>query len=272
MPSPFGRNITVDGRNLPRGQRPGYESGVAEELTGLLVFRTGTALIQEIWGHAPRRVRITPWTRRDLNADATPSDDLDASAQGVVLHDAAGRAHPEWGRGTGRGTDAVVRYSPGRFQSDTRIYALENARSPAPPLWEDLRGDDPLAPGNDAGEVLLHELVHTLGYLCGRDTGWVPLGSGWDNEDEFRAILVADIYSSERGRPLRHRHRAGILLAHPETWEHHPRVAHYLSRFILAMPGLVARLRDIDTDFNPFRSAYGRTEAMREPRPAPEPY
>lgn len=274
MPTPFGRNITVDGASLPRGRRRGYEAAVVQELTALMVFRTGAALVHELWGQAPRRVRITPWPLRELNADAAPADNEAAMAPGAVPHDARGRAHPEWGRGTGRGSSATLRYSPDRFRTDTRLHALENARSPVPllTLWKELGGVHPSAPGSDREEILLHELVHALGFLCGRDTGSVPMGSGWDNEDEFRAILVADILASERGRPLRHLHAWGVLLAHPETWERNPALPGYLSRFTQALPGLAARLGDIDTDFNPFRSAYGRTEAMREPRPAPEPY
>jgi len=57
-------------------------------------------------------------------------------------------------------------------------------------------------PGSSADEILIHELVHAMRNL-GKDSRNIPLtGSmaGYQNEEEFFAVLVANIYTSESGR------------------------------------------------------------------------
>src|ERR1700687_285924 len=72
MPRPFGQNIIIDGTSLHGGAATVYESDVDRELTLLLAFQTGLAVINEIWSK-PRHLRVLPYrSRRDpINADST---------------------------------------------------------------------------------------------------------------------------------------------------------------------------------------------------------
>lgn len=59
-------------------------------------------------------------------------------------------------------------------------------------------------PGFTPDEVLMHELVHSARQL-GADSAHVPLSGAlavYDNEEEFFAVLVANIYASETGRQV----------------------------------------------------------------------
>jgi hypothetical protein len=52
--------------------------------------------------------------------------------------------------------------------------------------------------GTTPDEVLLHEIVHAFRQMSGRLTNQ-PTGTSFGNEDEFLAVIVADIYASEGG-------------------------------------------------------------------------
>jgi hypothetical protein len=92
-------------------------------------------------------------------------------------------------RGTGIGSDVVLRYRPGtwiRFRHTT--------------------------PASKADEVLVHELVHALRAMLGishsvRLTGEL---ADYDNVEEYYAIQIANTYLSEKGTTrLRGNHRFG---------------------------------------------------------------
>ena len=71
-----------------------------------------------------------------------------------------------------------------------------------PQTWIASGGCAGKGPGSTIDEILLHELVHAMRNL-GRDSNQVPLTGRlklYENEEEYFAILVANIYSSELGR------------------------------------------------------------------------
>jgi hypothetical protein len=59
------------------------------------------------------------------------------------------------------------------------------------------------SPGSKPDEVLCHELLHAARYLGG-DFNAAPIPSmpDYENEEDFFAILVTNIYSSEKGRGI----------------------------------------------------------------------
>jgi hypothetical protein len=155
-----------------------------------------------------------------------------------------------------------IQFSPWIFSYDQELYFL-NRHRPIP--WFQIRGLNPLAAGNDRGEVLVHEMVHAATDMAGRHTGNTSMQGGWDNEDEFRAVVITDIYSSERGRPLRQQHTAGVSLDNPRPWQSNPHFERFIGDFITAMPDLVQELQTIDTAFNPLRGNFGLPDAQQRP-------
>jgi hypothetical protein len=65
-------------------------------------------------------------------------------------------------------------------------------------------------PGTAADEILLHELVHCARHMkTWADPSlynFTGMGDGFENIEEFYAVLIANMYSSETGRPLRRDH------------------------------------------------------------------
>jgi hypothetical protein len=92
-------------------------------------------------------------------------------------------------------------------------YMLQNAgatRLPNEPVSVKYTPDaedhsDGASAGMRYDETLLHELIHALGYSTGQSFS-ATMGDEFDDEDEFKAILITNVYSSEIGRPLRRDH------------------------------------------------------------------
>jgi hypothetical protein len=204
-------------------------------LLAITMFSTGQAVIDEIWRQDHRLLIVPRKSRRPLY-------------DGTI--EAAWRPS----------STSTVGYSPQTSVDDTRLDFMSRD-------WEIcwLVNTDmaPMAAGNDRAEALLHEMVHALAMMAGHDTGSRPLPGRWDSEDEFRAILVTDIYASERGRPLTRTHDGGASMAMPGDWSANQDLQRLLARFSTAQPGLVTRLRSIETPFNPFRGSFQFTDAMR---------
>src|SRR5258708_23434633 len=55
--------------------------------------------------------------------------------------------------------------------------------------------------GAQPDEILFHEMVHATRQMRGIFNP-MPLGFLYDTEEEFFAILLANIYASETGRPI----------------------------------------------------------------------
>ena len=96
------------------------------------------------------------------------------------------------GRGTGRGSDAIIKYSPDALEHSSCVKS---------------------GPGSRSDEVLLHELVHALRMTQGKLNSYPTDTSDgmheYDSEEEFLAIAVTNVYISSKGAHelLRHHHR-----------------------------------------------------------------
>jgi hypothetical protein len=109
------------------------------------------------------------------------------------------------------------------------------------------------------GETLLHEMLHGLRIMAGQGGNPLPIGLQYDNMEEFYAILITNIYMSERGRKrLRKNHHTdspldpdastseGFLLIK----EH----VQWLKWLVDRSAVLLRRVADINAPFNPIRA------------------
>jgi hypothetical protein len=159
-------------------------------------------------------VRILPYSAADRmamgedNAFAMASRGRDATPRGVV--DFGGgtggdrfRFVPY--RGTGAGSDSEVHFTP---QETVPICGSGVVASACR-----LRGQAEHNPD----ETLLHELVHSLRELLGQFYRYPTVVSDYDNEEEFFAILLVNIYISEKGgKVLRASHRGAFGALSPD--------------------------------------------------------
>ena len=73
--------------------------------------------------------------------------------------------------------------------------------------------------GMRCDETLLHELVHALGYATGQSFT-ATMGDDFDDEDEFKAILITNIYSSGIGESSRKDHHGMWSSRYAEDLQH----------------------------------------------------
>jgi hypothetical protein len=142
----------------------------------------------------------------------------------------------------GRGTDVVTKFYP----------------------WE-WPGEGIGQPGRARDEVLLHELVHA--YLEQRGISSLhnlkkpPFAKRvrrFDIPDDFYAIMITNVYCSERRRPIRCDHkRFTPLPRNAISVRHDPQFGIFFTSLASAAPGLVMGLKAISTDFNPWNPKPG---------------
>ena len=265
----FGDNIRLTG---PRA----WADSVRGQLLVMMMFRTGHAVISEIWAARTHHVTIRPYPHADENADATGASARHETPAGERIRDLDGSTMGTL-RGSGRGTSSTVRYTPGRFRADTTL------RVPHLGL---MRPGVVINGGDDQTVVLLHELSHSLRSLYGANESQAirdaapgqgggspvnPLPRRFENTEELFAITVGNVFCSERHLALRADHASvegagGVwqnqALQVEEFWRE-PTIYRHLQSAIARMPRLAQRLASIDTAFNPFR------EIQRGVRPRP---
>src|SRR5262249_29857766 len=152
-----------------------------------------------------KKVEITPYTKDDakeygpVNAFAGATDAKDAAPKGINPYTGKpddpktkDREDITDYKGTGEGSDVYVHFTPEVL-------------------------DPTLGPRQAADETLLHELTHGLRSMEGhRNRNLLTGGAAvYENLEEFLAILVTNIYISERygpNIPLRHGHGMGVAL------------------------------------------------------------
>jgi len=200
---------------------------------------------------ANRSLVIKPW-RHDPAKDARtethwmaygePESYADATAAGEFAKTSENSELPKAERlanmGTGRGTNYVLYFTPW-YVGDSR---------PVGPAW-------------GADEVFLHELVHGLNSLKGnlRMTGGAP--DGFDGLEEFTAITITNLYTSQIGGTLRQDHRghtalptAPLNLCNPQVFYTKYRDAMQdCYRFHKSLAGIYKGWDASLVQFNPFR-------------------
>lgn len=236
-----GRDLVIDGgRDRTDDPRDGpfYEDAVGAVLRSIIEppAQTGRLVLDRILefaaDHAGRGVRIHT-TRRRIHDAVTFGLDRAASPSTSM--------HGDHFVCRGHGAQSRIAYFP--FE-----WPLHGAGRP----------------GETRDEILLHELVHAHNMQRGvTDLREMtldmrrPFRAGeFDDADDFVAVMVTNIYQSERGRPLRRDHRFGStsLTASSRSVGEDPGYAAFFRQFDLMAPDFVAELAAIDAPFNPWRA------------------
>ena len=222
MPITFQRRLIVDGSSLKAKLRPGWEAVVMHNLHQIACTNTGLCVLHEL--HTSIHwVRIIPYPTADDNADACPTDWARAEyPQHLVRYGDGKKANPKT-YSTGLGSDVIVRYTPWHF--------VDAATQPS---------------------TLLHELVHAAEDVHGK-LYCSPMGWGFDTVAEFDAILVENIYRSERSMMLRRYHTNLTDELTTPLMTPKPAFIRLLRSFRDRMPALAQQLGEVNTSYNPLR-------------------
>lgn len=228
----FDRNITIDGGESSSGWNAGrYEHIVAAVLRDVFQSDTGRAVRAEI----TRRLTISP-TLGDP-ANARPNNLTAATRQGSMVRDGRGfglrNAAGDILYGTGRGDNVTIQFTP----------ADHGPPSPANFLTADA--------------VLVHELTHGVRQMAGvMDCTY--MGDDFNTIEEFFAILVGNIFRSERGRTALcpNHNPAGPMARESDYMRGRGRVG-LVDRMARQQPRFTRNLSQVrNATFNPFLDYY----------------
>jgi hypothetical protein len=150
-------------------------------------------------------------------------------------------------RNPGRGAGATIDYYPWE--------------------WHQIGGG---RPGAARDEILLHELVHA--YMIQRGLSsirnlqrarYARRLRRFDIVDDFFAIMITNVYSSECGRPIRRDHQGfQALNRNAMSIISDPRFGPLFNALAKGAPDLVKELRAIDTAFNPWHPKMDLIDAI----------
>ena len=113
-------------------------------------------------------------------------------------------------------------------------------------------------------DALLHECVHAARFLERVANPIKTKEFGYDDEEEFFAILIENVYRSESGRKyVRKDHTLDVLndkeadsyafMLHGDNWR-------LIEKFCHQLPQIGQAIADIDVQFNPIRTYYEAIE------------
>ena len=203
-----------------------YEIEVRRVLDKLRGWGTGRAVLKAI-NATPRTMLIEPLLETPggkTNAYATPNDLKEAR---------------------GKGSDTTVSFTPAHWRASGTAKSITGLI-----FWS--------GPGTLPDELLLHEMTHGLRHMAGlRMRRNVPLQQGYDTFEEWFAILVANIYRSERGRTdLRADHHgfetlASLGINSQEDFVGYRLNRQHLKKFQRQQPAFFAGLQSVEAPFNP---------------------
>jgi hypothetical protein len=228
-------DITIDGKPWEfKDLNTWFESTVSDLVNGTIAVRTVGQLVLSRIKHSKGEVWVYPRYKDGLNAEAT-----------FKLKDDRGHLDPN---------TIVVWFKPQQW-----AVSLSSARQAIP---KDLRAFEP---GMLRDEVLLHELVHAGRLLHGFAQKSEKLTEGaaaaYEDREEFAAILVTNIYMSEKGaKALRASHGGDgfpyILDEAQSSSEGYLKNKdnYELVKHFCQTDPLAPKLKDINTRFNPVRT------------------
>ncbi len=253
---PFG--IEIDGGDLPAADRSHYEASVKWHLDLINRSQTGRALLEAIRSTG-KGLSIQPWLKTDVNATASARDMRGATAAGEYVIGDQNRPMQggSWAWkgpivGTGQGSKAVVRYSPSMFGFGG------SGAATAPPT----------AAGTGPTAVLFHEMCHAYRIMRGTQYSGATMGgrAGYDDEEEFFAILVSNVFVSDPSTQVQVRilradhHGFATLAANRATSTGFLQDAanqRLMVKLFTSEPGLANALRAVPAGFNPVRQYFG---------------
>jgi hypothetical protein len=164
----------------------------------------GRAVLSEISITRPKTVTIRPYVPSDpddYNAGEHDDDGPAATATGMPILNSKGIA--TGGGGTGKGSNALVDFTPDMWG------VFSSGRSST---------SQPTGPASDPDDVLLHELVHACRDVRGMSY-MMAVSGNYDNEEEYLAIVIVNVYLSEKGKTdLRANHKGHTVLKDPDKF------------------------------------------------------
>jgi len=160
-------SVVVDGQGNPFGSAADHEQSLEFILERILKSITGRAVLRQIMANGV--VRIQPY-------DA--------------------RKYPKYGNCNALAFGATHEEKVSRALHRTAVDVHFSANS-----WSATSGCRK-GPGSLADEILLHELVHAMRNLAQKSNQASLTGkmAGYENEEEYFAVLVTNIFTSELGR------------------------------------------------------------------------
>lgn len=140
--------------------------------------------------------------------------------------------------GTGAGSNTTITFTPQHF--------IPNDIAPTLGIDNPTKHFEP-------DEFLLHEIVHGLRQMSGlMNQRKVPFQRGYDNIEEFFAILIANIYRSECGRDkIRKDHGREFIETTEAKFVRKGLNRSHIRQLRREHPLLFSELRKIDVPFNP---------------------
>jgi hypothetical protein len=171
---------------------PAYENSVLEQLNKLWGTWTGWAVLGGILD-TTKTVTIVPYTAADRKQMGS------GNAFARATNSWAASPLPAFGP---KGSDSEVHFSPEDFQSPPPCYYRKAPAGPClyPSYPQNLGPDD----------ILVHELVHSLREMRGQLNCIPTRTTGYDNQEEYFAILLQNIYASEKGLTILRRNHHGF--------------------------------------------------------------
>jgi hypothetical protein len=219
-----GLDETVLGR-VGAGLARTYEADTRAILQRLLQSNTGRAVLEVIedYSNTNRYITISP----DLDVECNAH-----SGAGVVVSRGLRIGNPS--QRLSGGISSTIDFSPQKWVGGQRCSQ---------------------SAGEDATEVLMHELIHSLRALTGHRASQTLLY--YNNYEEFYAVLLTNIFSSEVGRRL----RSGYSFPDPALDPNQPDLAGFANRYRQEIERLIhenldlcTRLaRAVNAPFNPIR-------------------
>ena len=175
-----------------------YEKKVAALLFGLWKTYSSAWILYEIATANPKRVDIVPaefapdafknnQSGGDTSAKTGTKDNnyVDATKRGEPGKMCLPETKSDRVAGTGSGASAVVAFQPEK--------------------WGGAEG-----PGSAADEILIHELVHANRIVRGVRNVCYGAPRDWNDYEEFVAVTLCNVFSSETNRKLRFGHGFGF--------------------------------------------------------------
>ena len=200
----------------------GYEDQIMQSLRDLRSSWTGWSVMVEVLSRFPKRMIIQPWRQQvyqnssgawqQFNATAGAQNYRDATPAGKPFLKCGGpeQSQPIMERpwyfpfitrpqtGTGIGSDTVINFTPSMWTSPQTGAAFGATNSVGPGVLPD--------------EILFHEMVHGMRQMAGTSQcAATPDRPGMDTLEEFMAIVISNVYRSEKNRPGLRADHAGFL-------------------------------------------------------------
>lgn len=183
--------------NSYRYQREKHQRDVIDELSNIFMRKSGYALLEELdntgntayiepyWSFGKTAYKNDNAYFGDLGPNATAEQDRGADGDGP--------------------SDALVSFTPSMwgkpgFDPNSHLATGTSGIS---------------GPASEPDEILFHEMVHASRYMRGISKQ-KAVDKGYDNEEEFYAVVLANIYVAEKGKyDLRASHHGHRTLMNP---------------------------------------------------------